>query len=78
MMLSTIAEVLWREPLIAVPAFLTLLLIPLTYSIANGLGFGLIAWAALHLAAGKLRRSDWLLCLLAVLLLLRLVYLGAS
>jgi AGZA family xanthine/uracil permease-like MFS transporter len=78
MMLSTIAEVPWREPLIAVPAFLTLVLIPLTYSIANGLGFGIIAWAALHLAAGKLRRSDWLLCLLAVLFLLRLIYLGAS
>jgi AGZA family xanthine/uracil permease-like MFS transporter len=78
MMLSTIAEVPWRDPLIAVPAFLTLVLIPLTYSIANGLGFGIIAWAALHLAAGKLRRSDWLICLLAVLFLLRLIYLGAS
>ena len=78
MMLTTIAEIPWSEPLVALPAFLTLVLIPLTYSIANGLGFGLIAWAALHLAAGKLRRRDWLLCLLAVLFLLRLMYLGAS
>ena len=36
-----------------------------TYSIANGLGFGIISWAALHLAAGKLRKQDWLLYLLA-------------
>ncbi len=77
-MLSTISEIRWREPLVAVPAFLTLVLIPLTYSIANGLGFGIIAWAVLHLVAGRFRRQDWLLYLLAALFLVRFVYLGAS
>ncbi|HET6170156.1 MAG TPA: NCS2 family permease, partial [Terracidiphilus sp.] len=38
MMLATITEIRWHEPLVAMPAFLTLVLIPLTYSIANGLG----------------------------------------
>jgi AGZA family xanthine/uracil permease-like MFS transporter len=61
-----------------VPAFLTVILIPLTYSIANGLGFGIIAWAVLHLAAGKLARKDWLLYLLAALFLLRFLYLSAN
>jgi AGZA family xanthine/uracil permease-like MFS transporter len=78
MMLGGISEIRWREPLTAVPAFLTMVLIPFTSSIANGLGFGVIAWAALHMAAGRLRRQDWLLCLLAVLFLLRFVYLGAG
>ena len=78
MMLTTVVEVRWTDPLVAVPAFLTLILIPLTYSIANGLGFGIIAWAALHLATGKLSRKDWLLYLLAALFLLRFVYLSAS
>jgi AGZA family xanthine/uracil permease-like MFS transporter len=78
MMLSTISEIRWREPLIAVPAFLTLVLIPFTFSIANGLGFGIISWAALHLAAGKLRRQDWLLYLLAVLFLVRFIYMGTT
>ena len=78
MMLATISEISWREPLIAVPAFLTLVLIPFTFSIANGLGFGIIAWAALHLAAGKLRKQDWLLYLLAALFLVRFIYLAAS
>ncbi len=77
MMLATIAEIPWTEPLIAVPAFLTLVLIPLTYSIANGLGFGIIAYAVLHLASGKLRRRDWLLYILAVLFLARFVYMAA-
>jgi AGZA family xanthine/uracil permease-like MFS transporter len=78
MMLSTISEIHWHDPLVAVPAFLTLVLIPFTYSIANGLGFGIIAWAALHLAAGKLRKQDWLLYLLAALFLVRFIYMGAG
>jgi AGZA family xanthine/uracil permease-like MFS transporter len=78
MMLATITEVRWQEPLVAVPAFLTLVLIPLTYSIANGLGFGIIAWAVLHLVTGNYRKQDWLLYILAVLFLFRFVYLGAS
>jgi AGZA family xanthine/uracil permease-like MFS transporter len=78
MMLASVTELNWRDPLVAVPAFLTMILIPLTYSIANGLGVGIIAWAVLHLVTGKLRRQDWLLCILAVLFILRFIYLGTS
>jgi len=78
LMLATITEIRWTDPLVAVPAFLTLVLIPLTYSIANGLGFGIISWAILHLAAGKFRKQDWLLYILAALFLARFIYLGAS
>jgi adenine/guanine/hypoxanthine permease len=78
LMLATITEIRWTDPMVAVPSFLTLILIPLTYSIANGLGFGIIAWAVLHLATGKFRRQDWLLYLLAGLFLLRFIYLGAG
>ncbi len=78
LMLASITEIRWHEPLVALPAFLTLVLIPFTYSIANGLGFGIIAWAVLHLAAGKYRREDWLLYTLAALFLARFIYLGAG
>ena len=78
MMLTTVTEIRWTDPLVAVPAFLTLILIPLTYSIANGLGFGIIAWATLHIVAGKFTRKDWLLYLLAALFLVRFLYLSAS
>jgi AGZA family xanthine/uracil permease-like MFS transporter len=78
LMLASISEIPWHEPLVALPAFLTLVLIPFTYSIANGLGFGIIAWAVLHLAAGKYRRQDWLLYILAALFLWRFIYLGAT
>jgi AGZA family xanthine/uracil permease-like MFS transporter len=78
LMLASIGEIRWHEPLVAVPAFLTLVLIPFTYSIANGLGFGIIAWAILHIAAGKFRREEWLLYVLAALFLARFIYMGAS
>ena len=78
LMLAAITEIQWHDPLVAVPAFLTLVLIPFTYSIANGLGFGIIAWAVLHLFAGKARRQDWLLYLIAALFLARFIYLGAN
>jgi len=78
LMLAAIVEIDWHDPLVAIPAFLTLVLIPFTYSIANGLGFGIIAWAVLHLLTGKLRREDWLLYILAALFLARFIYLGGN
>jgi AGZA family xanthine/uracil permease-like MFS transporter len=78
LMLATITEIRWNDPLVAVPSFLTLVLIPFTYSIANGLGFGIISWAVLHVATGKARRQDWLLYVLAALFLARFIYLGTS
>jgi AGZA family xanthine/uracil permease-like MFS transporter len=77
-MLHTLGEIEWRKPLIAFPAFLTLVLIPLTTSIANGLGFGIIAYAVLHLATGRVSRKDWLLYVLSALFLARFIYVGAS
>ena len=78
LMLAAISEIQWHDPMVAVPAFLTLVLIPFTYSIANGLGFGIIAWAVLHLFAGKARRQDWLLYVIAALFLARFIYLGTN
>ena len=78
LMLAAINEIQWNDPLVAVPAFLTLVLIPLTYSIVNGLGFGIIAWAVLHLFTRRVRRQDWLLYLIAALFLARFIYLGTN
>jgi len=74
MMLSGIGAIEWDAPRIAIPAFLTLIAIPLTSSIATGLSFGLIGYAALELATGRGRRQHWMLYLLAALFLLRFLY----
>jgi AGZA family xanthine/uracil permease-like MFS transporter len=76
LMLSGASGIDWEEPRIAIPSFLTIVMIPLTYSIATGLSFGLICYAALELATGRGRRQHWMLYLLAVLFLLRFVYIA--
>ena len=78
LMVASAARIDWDEPRVAVPAFLTLLLIPLTYSIATGLSFGIISFAALELLTGKGRRQHWMLYGLALLFLLRFAYLHAG
>ena len=76
MMMAPLAEIDWKDPVFAIPAFLTLIAIPLTFSIANGLAFGVIACAILKTVSGRLERSDWLLLLLAGLFLVRFAYMA--
>jgi len=77
-MLGSIAEVDWADPLVAIPAFLTLVMIPLTYSIANGLGIGITSFALLRLFSGKAKRHDWLLFVLAALFMARFIFLSKN
>ena len=74
-MLTGLGEIEWDDPQIGIPAFLTVATIPLTWSIADGLSFGLTSYALLQLLTGRARRQDWMLYLLATLFLLRFVYL---
>ena len=78
LMLGSISEIEWADPLIAFPAFLTLVMIPLTYSIASGLGMGIASYALLRLFSGRAKRNEWLLYLLAAMFILRFIYLGTS
>jgi AGZA family xanthine/uracil permease-like MFS transporter len=76
LMMSALTEIDWTDPLHSIPAFLTLVITPLSYSIAGGLAFGIISYAALKLLRGEARRKDWLLYVLSVLFILRFVYLS--
>jgi AGZA family xanthine/uracil permease-like MFS transporter len=76
LMLSSIDDIQWSDPLIAFPAFLTLVTIPLTYSIANGLSFGIVSFAVLRIFSGRFRKEEWMLYLLAALFLLRFFYMS--
>ena len=78
LMISAIGGIDWEDPLVAVPAFLTLITIPLTFSIANGLAFGIISHVLLKLAAGQGRRVPVAAYTLAGLLIVRFVYMGST
>jgi adenine/guanine/hypoxanthine permease len=76
LMMGALAEVEWSDPGAAIPAFLTVIMIPLSYSIANGLAFGITSYAVLKLVRGQARSSDWLVYLLAVICIARFIYLA--
>ncbi len=78
LMMAPLAEIAWDEPEIAIPAFLTLAMIPLTFSIANGLAFGITAYALIKLLRGTITGKDWLLLLLAGLFVARFAWLSAG
>ncbi|MGP9503049.1 NCS2 family permease [Specibacter sp. AOP5-B1-6] len=61
MMMSQIREIKFDKFSVALPAFLTIVTMPLTYSIANGIGVGFISWSLINVASGRARKVHWLL-----------------
>jgi adenine/guanine/hypoxanthine permease len=78
LMTQSIAHIEWREFSEAAPAFLTMLAMPLTFSIATGLSLGLISYTIVKVAAGKYREINALVWILTALFILRYVYLAAA
>jgi AGZA family xanthine/uracil permease-like MFS transporter len=76
LMASAMAEIEWRDAEVSIPAFLTIVMIPLTFSIANGLAFGFTAFALLKVLRGKFREVSWFVYLLTALFVARFIYLG--
>jgi len=60
-MLKSIGKISWNDPTEAIPAFLTMFLMPLTVSIANGITFGIISYCLLKLATGRGTEVPWLM-----------------
>ena len=65
LMMSQIKDIVWTEFSVALPVFLTVVVMPLTYSIANGIGAGFIAWVVLRSLSGKAREISPLLWVVA-------------
>jgi len=78
LMTQSIAHIAWADFSEAVPAFITMLATPLTFSIATGLSLGLIAYTVVKIAAGKVREINLLIWILTALFILRYVYLAAA
>lgn len=76
LMVAVVAEIEWKDPEVALPAFLTMMTIPLSFSIANGLAFGFTAYALMKIVRGKWRQVNWFVYVLAALFIARFVYLA--
>jgi adenine/guanine/hypoxanthine permease len=78
LMTQSIAHIDWADFSEAVPAFITMLATPLTFSIATGLSLGLISYTIVKIAAGKFREVNLLIWILTVLFILRYIYLATA
>ena len=67
MMLSSAAEIDWRSPGEAVPAFLAIATMPFAYSISDGIMAGVISYTFINLISGKAKRIHWFMYILTAL-----------
>ncbi|GAB2606541.1 NCS2 family permease [Pseudactinotalea suaedae] len=75
LMMEGVKGIDWKDVGDSVPAFLTIVAMPFTYSIANGVSFGIIAYALIKVFTGRFKESSWLLYVVAALLIARYIWL---
>jgi len=76
LMLRELAEINWAETTESVPAVVTALVMPFTYSIANGLALGFISYAALKLLTGKYKEVSAMIWCVAGVFLFKTIYIA--
>ncbi|MGO1543109.1 MAG: NCS2 family permease [Gulosibacter sp.] len=65
MMMAQVADIEWSDFATSLPAFLTIIAMPLTYSIANGIGVGFVAYVIVHAFTGRIKKVHWLMWVVA-------------
>jgi AGZA family xanthine/uracil permease-like MFS transporter len=77
-MLKNVRRIGWDDVTEAIPAFLTMVIMPFTFSITEGIAFGFISYALLKAVTGRYREVHWLVYLFAALFVLRYALLVRS
>jgi AGZA family xanthine/uracil permease-like MFS transporter len=75
LMLRNVRRIPWEDTTEAVPAFLTMVIMPFAFSITEGIAFGFISFALLKLVTGRGREVHWIVYLFAILFVLRYIFL---
>jgi len=76
LMIRGLAEIDWDDLTEAAPAVITAITMPFTFSIANGIAFGFISYAAIKLLAGRRRELSPMVSGIAIVFVLKFAYLG--
>lgn len=61
LMMAQVREIDWSQAAVAVPAFLTIVMMPFAYDIASGIGIGIVSHTVLRSAQGRFREVGWLM-----------------
>jgi AGZA family xanthine/uracil permease-like MFS transporter len=75
MMLSSILKIDFEDYTDAIPAYITIIAMPFTYSISDGICFGIISYVLIHVLTGKAKKIHPILYVLAVLFILKYILL---
>ncbi|WP_296224384.1 NCS2 family permease [Ralstonia sp. UBA689] len=78
LMLRELVDLNWEDTTEAVPAVLTALMMPFTYSIANGVAFGFITYSGLKLFTGRMREVPVIVWIISAIFLFRFFYLSGG
>ena len=78
LMLRELSEIDWNDTTESVPAAITTVFMPFTYSIAQGVAFGFISYAALKLFTGRAKEVKAIVWVISAVFLFKFMYLGAG
>ncbi|AQS59790.1 NCS2 family permease [Desulforamulus ferrireducens] len=78
LMVSAIGEIDFNDFTEGFPAFLTIILMPFTYNIANGIAAGIIFYTILKVASGRTKEVHWMMYLLFAIIVARFIFLGGE
>jgi len=73
LMMKCVTWIKWEDLTEAIPAFLTIIIMPLTLSITEGIAFGFISYSLLKLVSGKGKQVHWLIYMFSALFILRYI-----
>ncbi|MFQ6038210.1 MAG: NCS2 family permease, partial [Candidatus Aminicenantales bacterium] len=73
LMMTCVKSIDWEDLTEALPAFLAIVVMPLTLNITEGIAFGFISYAFLKLVTGKGREVHWVIYLFAILFVVRYI-----
>lgn len=71
LMMGSVSKIDWKNLEVAIPAFLTVVVMPFAYSISDGIGFGFISYTLIKLIRGKTHEVHWLMWILSSLFVLK-------
>ena len=76
LMMRNITNIDWEDMTEYVPAVVTMVIMPLSFSIADGIGFGIITYALLKLLAGKITKANISVLVMAAIFIIKYAFLG--
>lgn len=74
LMLKSVTRIQWEDYANSLPAFFTMVFIPFTFSISNGLAIGFISFALIKFLTGRYKEVSWLVYLVALMFIIRFIF----